>query len=51
LYIPVLSEHIDFTWQTEAGERDGKVDILLAVVATLVLAQLSEGVEHPQHAS
>jgi hypothetical protein len=31
-----LGEHVDFTWQTEVGERDGKVDALLAVVNTLV---------------
>jgi hypothetical protein len=31
-----LGEHVDFTWQTEAGEGDGKVDALLAIVDTLV---------------
>jgi hypothetical protein len=31
-----LGEHVDFTWQTEAGERDGKVNALLAIVDTLV---------------
>jgi hypothetical protein len=31
-----LGEHVDFTWQPEAGERDRKVDALLAVVDALV---------------
>ena len=31
-----LGEYVDFTWQTEAGERDCKVDALLAIVDTLV---------------
>lgn len=31
-----LGEHVGFGWQTEAGERDRKVDALLAIVDALV---------------